>query len=158
MQTGKHSGKIVVRVDDNDVVSAVPRTPDIQISKDATYILAGGLGGICREIGRWLAEKGAQTLVFLSRSAASGEANNAFIADLKQTYGTNAIAFNCDVADRKSLQAVLDKCASLPPIRGLVTGAMVLHDTLFDSMSAEHLRTTIGPKVYCSLGAFYQIN
>jgi len=127
MQTGKHMGKIVVRVTDGDIVPAVPRASQPQIQRDATYILAGGLGGICREIGRWLAEKGATNLVFLSRHAAEGEANIAFIHGLKRTYGTNAIAFNCDVADKKSLGDVLDECKSLPPIRGLVTGAMVLH-------------------------------
>jgi NAD(P)-dependent dehydrogenase (short-subunit alcohol dehydrogenase family) len=126
MQTGKHSGKIVIRVDENDIVTAVPRTPRVEIRTDATYVLAGGLGGICREIGRWLAEKGAQTLVFLSRSAAEGEENIAYIQGLKETYSTNAIAFNCDVGDRNSLQAVLEKCKSLPQIRGVVTGAMVL--------------------------------
>jgi NAD(P)-dependent dehydrogenase (short-subunit alcohol dehydrogenase family) len=130
MQTGKHSGKIVVRVDDNDIVPAIPRTPEVQLHANATYVLAGGLGGICREIGRWLAEKGAHTLVFLSRSAADGAANIAFIDGLKQTYNTNAIAYNCDVADRDSLKSVLEKCQSLPPIRGVVTGAMVLHVSL----------------------------
>lgn len=126
MQTGKHSGKIVVRVDDADIVTAVPLTPQVVVKSNATYVLAGGLGGICREIGRWLAEKGAQNLVFLSRSAASGTVNIEFIESLRRTYGTNAIAYNCDVANKESLQEVLKKCANLPPIRGVVTGAMVL--------------------------------
>ncbi|KAK8225326.1 beta-ketoacyl synthase domain-containing protein [Phyllosticta capitalensis] len=148
MQTGKHMGKVVVRVDDNDVVPAVPRTPKVGVSSDATYILAGGLGGICREIGRWLAEKGAGNLVFLSRSAASGEDNIAFIENLRKTYKTNALAFNCDVGNRQSLQAVLDQIKHLPPVKGCVTGAMVLKDTLFDKMTADDLRITVGPKVH----------
>ncbi|KUL82178.1 hypothetical protein ZTR_09578 [Talaromyces verruculosus] len=148
MQTGKHMGKIVVRVDDNDVVPAIPRSPAVQIAPDATYILAGGLGGICREIGRWLAERGAKHLVFLSRSAAAGDANITFIKDLRESYNTNAIAFNCDVSNRASLQAVLDQCKDMPPVRGCVTGAMVLQDTLFDGMTASDLRTTVGPKVH----------
>src|SRR5437588_11654424 len=121
MQTGKHSGKIVIRVDNDDIVTAVPLTPHVEIRTDATYVLAGGLGGICREMGRWLAENGAQTLVFLSRSAAEGEGNISYIQGLKQTYDTNAIAFNCNVGERSSLQAALEKCKSLPPIRGSVT-------------------------------------
>lgn len=126
MQTGKHSGKIVIRVNESDVVTAVPRAPHIEIRSNATYVLAGGLGGICREIGRWLAERGARTLIFLSRSAASGKENMDYIQSLKDTYGTNAIAFNCDVADKNSLQVVLEKCKNLSPIRGVITGAMVL--------------------------------
>ncbi|KAK2058396.1 hypothetical protein LY76DRAFT_463324, partial [Colletotrichum caudatum] len=40
------------------------------------------VGGIGKEIGRWLAEKGAKHLVLLSRSAASGEENKAFASEL----------------------------------------------------------------------------
>ncbi|KAJ6045303.1 Highly reducing polyketide synthase [Penicillium canescens] len=150
MQTGKHMGKIVVRVDENDLVPAIPLVPEARITPEATYILAGGLGGICREISRWLAEKGAKHLVFLSRSAATGDANIAFMKNLRETYGVNAIAFDCDVADRASLERALDGCKEqgLPPVRGCVTGAMVLRDTLFDGMTIDHLRTTVGPKVH----------
>lgn len=147
MQTGKHTGKVVLRVDDDDVVPAVPRTPKVGIVDDATYIVAG-LGGIGRELGRWLAEKGAKHLVFLSRSAASGHDNKAFIEDLRKTYSTNAIAFNCDVGNRAALQAVLTEISHLPPVTGCITGAMVLKDTLFDSMTAEDLQITVGPKVH----------
>lgn len=62
MQAGKHMGKVVVRVDEKDMVPAVPRTPKVNVSSEATYVMAG-LGGICREIGRWLAEKGARSLI-----------------------------------------------------------------------------------------------
>ncbi|KXT06610.1 hypothetical protein AC578_8567 [Pseudocercospora eumusae] len=147
MQTGKHMGKVVVRVDEADVVPAVPRTPKVGVQEDATYIIAG-LGGIGREIGRWLAEKGAKHLVFLSRSAASGAGNKAYVQDLRKTYDTNAIAFDCDVGNRAALQTVLLDIRNLPPVRGCVTGAMVLQDRLFDKMTADDLRITVGPKVH----------
>ena len=147
MQTGKHMGKVVLRVDEHDVVPAVPRTPKVGIVENATYIVAG-VGGIGRELGRWLAEKGANHLVFLSRSAASGAENKAFVQDLRKTYGTNAIAFDCDVGNRAALQTVLYNISDLPPVRGCITGAMVLKDTLFDSMTAQDLRITVGPKVH----------
>lgn len=125
MQAGKHTGKVVVRVDDGDVVPAVPRTPKVNVSPGATYVVAG-LGGICREIARWLAEKGAGALVLLSRSAASSVENRAFAEDLRNVYGTDVRAFDCDVGDRGALEAVLEQCRGMPPIRGCVTGAMVL--------------------------------
>ncbi|KAK4494800.1 hypothetical protein PRZ48_014156 [Zasmidium cellare] len=147
MQTGKHMGKVVLRVDKNDTVLAVPRTPKVVVRSDATYIVAG-LGGIGRELGRWLAEKGAKHLVFLSRSAASGASNKAFIKELRETYDTNATAFDCDVGNRAALQTVLYNISELPPVRGCVTGAMVLKDTLYEKMSADDLRITVGPKVH----------
>ncbi|KAG8159880.1 hypothetical protein KVR01_010517 [Diaporthe batatas] len=149
MQAGRHTGKVVVRVDAGDVVPAVPRTPEVKVSAGATYVVAG-LGGICREIARWLAEKGARALVLLSRSAASGSENRAFAEDLRNVYGTDVRAFDCDVGDRGALEAVLEKCRDMPPIKGCVTGAMVLDDTLFDKMTADHVRKTVGPKVHGS--------
>ena len=127
MQTGKHMGKIVVKVDDSDLVLALPPSAPVPIRKDATYVFAGGVGGVGRCIGRWFAEKGAKNLVFLSRAAASAPDNIAFVAELRKTYGMNAMAFNCDVGDKASLEATLKECAkTLPPIKGVVTGAMVL--------------------------------
>ncbi|KAJ0106987.1 hypothetical protein J7T55_011082 [Diaporthe amygdali] len=152
MQAGKHMGKVVVRVDDRDLVPAVPLTPKVNVQSDSTYVVAG-LGGICREIARWLADKGAKSLVFLSRTAASGEGNKAFAEDLRRQYGVEVRAFDCDVGNRGELAIVLDNCRDLPPIKGCVTGAMVLHDTLFDKMTANHVRKTVGPKVHgtCNL-------
>ncbi|RYN74805.1 Compactin diketide synthase [Alternaria alternata] len=149
MQAGKHMGKVIVRVDDADVVRAVPRVPRVSIHPDATYVIAG-LGGITREIARWLAEKGARYLVFLSRSAASGTDNQAFSLQLRNTYDVTPLAYDCDVGDKTALQAVLDdlKAKGLPSIKGCATGAMVLQDCLFDKMTADHIRTTVGPKVH----------
>ncbi|TIC96982.1 Compactin diketide synthase mokB [Colletotrichum higginsianum] len=149
MQAGKHMGKVVVRVDDADMVPAVPRIPRVDIHADATYVIAG-VGGICKEIGRWLAEKGARHLVLLSRSAASGEENKAFAAELQKTFGAATYAYDCDVGNKTALGQVLDdlKSKDVPEIKGCVTGAMVLRDTLFDAMTADHVRTTVGPKVH----------
>ncbi|KAJ0302188.1 hypothetical protein COL516b_007239 [Colletotrichum fioriniae] len=149
MQAGKHMGKVVVRVDESDMVPAVPRMPSVDIQADATYVVAG-VGGICKEIGRWLAEKGAKHLVLLSRSAASSEENRAFASELQKTYEANMYAYDCDVGNKAALQGVLEdlKTKGVPVVKGCVTGAMVLRDTLFDKMTADHVRTTVGPKVH----------
>lgn len=127
MQTGKHTGKIVVRVQEDDQVTAMPHLPPTRIFSEATYVLAGGLGGICREFGRWLAENGAKNLVFLSRHAATKLDNIDYVQTLKESHGVNAVAFNCDVGNRTDLQLVLETIkSSMPPIRGCITGAMVL--------------------------------
>ncbi|TEA15218.1 Highly reducing polyketide synthase alt5 [Colletotrichum sidae] len=152
MQAGKHMGKVVVRVDEADVVPAVPRTPRVDVRGDATYVVAG-VGGICKEIGRWLADKGARHVVLLSRSAASGEENRSFAEELRSTYGAHTYAYDCDVGNRGALQQALDDLGSknVPEIRGCVTGAMVLCDTLFDKMTAADVRATVGPKVHGTL-------
>ncbi|KAH4186698.1 hypothetical protein HBI81_132540 [Parastagonospora nodorum] len=149
MQAGKHMGKVVVRVDDADLVRVVPRVPRVSICPDATYVLAG-LGGITREIARWLAAKGARNLVLISRSAASSADNRAFATQLKKTYNVTPLAYDCDVGSKTALQEVLNdlRAKGLPPIKGCATGAMVLQDCLFDKMTAASVRRTVGPKVH----------
>ncbi|KAF5554613.1 polyketide synthase [Fusarium mexicanum] len=149
MQAGKHMGKVIVSVKDDDVVPAMPRAPHVNIHANATYVIAG-VGGICKEIGLWLAEKGAKHMVLLSRSAASSEVNKAFTSELQTAYDVNTYSYDCDVSNKNSLsQVLLDlKTKNIPEIKGCVTGAMVLKDTLFDKMTADDVRTTIGPKVH----------
>ncbi|EWY92128.1 hypothetical protein FOYG_09024 [Fusarium oxysporum NRRL 32931] len=149
LQAGKHMGKVVVSVKDDDIVPAMPRTPHVNIHEDATYVVAG-VGGICKEIGRWLAEKGTKHLVLLSRSAASSEVNKAFGSELQTAYDVNTYSYDCDVSNKADLSEVLHdlKSKNLPEIKGCVTGAMVLRYTLFDKMTADHVRRTIGPKVH----------
>uniref|UniRef100_A0A4E9E756 Uncharacterized protein n=1 Tax=Gibberella zeae TaxID=5518 RepID=A0A4E9E756_GIBZA len=148
MQAGKHMGKVVVTVNDDDMVPAMPRAPHVNIHAAATYVVAG-VGGICKEIGRWLAEKGAKHLVLLSRSASSSEINRAFASELQTAYEVNTYAYDCDISNKADLADVLNdlKSKNVPEIKGCVTGAMVLRDTLFDKMTADHVRTTIQPKV-----------
>nr|URN71259.1 alternapyrone polyketide synthase [Menisporopsis theobromae] len=149
MQQGRHTGKVVVQLDapEDILVQAVPRTPVVGVHADATYVIAG-LGGICREIASYLALKGARNLVFMSRSAASGVENVAFADELRSTHpGLVVRAFDCDVGDEAALGRALSQVTDLPAIRGCVTGAMVLSDTLFDKMTAAHVRTTVGPKI-----------
>ncbi|KAM0080224.1 Highly reducing polyketide synthase alt5 [Fusarium odoratissimum] len=149
VQAGKHMCKVVVSVKDDDMVPAMPRKPHVNIHADATYVVAG-VGGICKEIGRWLAKKGAKSLVLLSRSAASSEVNKAFASELQTAYDVKTYSYDCDVSHKADLSEVLHdlKSKNLPEIKGCVTGAMVLRDTLFDKMMADHVRTTIGPKVH----------
>jgi hybrid polyketide synthase/nonribosomal peptide synthetase ACE1 len=53
-----------------------------------------------------------------------------------------------DVTDRDSLHACVDTVKqTLPPIAGVVNGAMVLRDALFDKMSYEDFMKVLKPKV-----------
>lgn len=106
----------------------IPHTNDVfqtKVSSDATYIIAG-LGGIGREIGRWLAKSGAKHLVLLSRSATSCKENIIYAKDLYRNYGTSAWLFDCNIADRTALQKVLARIGHLPLVKGVINGAMVM--------------------------------
>lgn len=119
--------KVVFVPDTSDQISVAPEVMSpYQFDSDASYVLAGGLGGLGRSLARWMASRGARHLIFLSRSALVTEPVEAMIADLKEAECTVNI-FTCDVADAQRLSEVVQECsATLPPIKGCIQGSMVL--------------------------------
>jgi len=98
----------------------------MQLRKDATYLIVGGLGGIGRSICHWMASHGARNIVVLSRSANSNTNSYSFINELS-AMGVKVMPVGCDVSDAEALNVAVKKCQEvMPPIRGIIQGAMVL--------------------------------
>ncbi|EED14251.1 polyketide synthase, putative [Talaromyces stipitatus ATCC 10500] len=148
LQSGRGMGKIVLVSSPTDVVPIVPEQPaDYRFDSNATYFLAGGLGGIGRSIGQWMASKGVKHIVFLSRTGKITESVQKMINDL-DSKGCQAHIFACDVSDSKRVQAVVEEVTqSLPPIKGCIQGSMVLRDGMFENMSYDDFQAAILPKV-----------
>lgn len=92
----------------------------------ATYVVAGGLGGLGRVTARWLACHGARYLILLSRSGPISEQAKELLSDLGKI-GVCAEAPSCDISNEVSLTSTLADCsARLPPIRGCIQASMVL--------------------------------
>ena len=109
-------------------MQAIPKLPPpLQLRADASYLLVGGLGGIGLEIAKWMVNMlGAKSLILISRSGIDATGAADAVAALKNP-GVSITVRKCDVSDKQSLSAVLHTCAqTLPPIRGVVQGAMVL--------------------------------
>ena len=71
-------------------------------------------------------ELGAKSLILISRSGMDATGAEDALEALRRPDVVITVR-NCDVADKESLSAVLHDCAkTLPPIRGVVQGAMVL--------------------------------
>lgn len=104
------------------------------LPSDATYIIAGGLGGLGRSAAQWLSTKGAKNLVLLSRSGPVTSASKELVHEL-QSFGVRVETPRCDVSDARSLSEVLRACElSMPPIRGCIQGTMVLRVSKTDSL------------------------
>lgn len=69
LQTGKHTGKVVLSVDTDEQVKVLPRSPVPKLKPDASYLIVGGVGGLGRSITHWMVDHGARNLILLSRSA-----------------------------------------------------------------------------------------
>lgn len=67
MQKGAHVGKVVVNMpDDLRVLNSKAPRQQALFSSDASYLLAGGLGGLGQAVSVWMAESGATESEFLS--------------------------------------------------------------------------------------------
>ncbi|KAE8406292.1 hypothetical protein BDV37DRAFT_292236 [Aspergillus pseudonomiae] len=143
MQTGKHQGKLVLEIQMDDMVMTVlDRKPNFTCDGSATYVIAGGLGGIGQSIAAWLVDRGVRNLLLFSRSGAERTESIKFINYL-HSKGARVIAPVCDISNESALSRVLEEWQSqLPPIKGCIQAAMTLQDT-----SYKDWETAVKPKV-----------
>ncbi|KAH9996378.1 polyketide synthase PksD [Xylariaceae sp. FL0662B] len=150
-QSGKSMGRIVIRVDSStEVQKYLVRRRAWSFDKDATYIVAGGLGGIGRSIVKWMVTKGARYLLILSRSGIATDAAAEVVTELAKQ-GVTVHTPKCDTASLASLSQLLEECGrTFPPIRGCINAAMVLNDSTFDNMTHAQWESSIRSKVRSS--------
>lgn len=75
MASGKHIGKVVIKIRDEEPLKQILAAPKMMNSisrtyfhKDKSYVLVGGLGGFGLELANWMVTRGARKLVLTSRS------------------------------------------------------------------------------------------
>lgn len=149
LQEGHHTGKVVLEPGDADVVPICPPPPALgRLRPDVTYLLSGGTGGLGRSIARWMADRGARFLLFLSRSAGASPAVQSLLEEFRAA-GVTAHALRCDISDEAAVVSGLDEARRLgmPPIAGVVQCSMELNDSSFELMSREAFQRTLAPKV-----------
>ena len=75
-----------------------------------------------------MVKHGAKNLIILSRSGNKHAPASSLSLDLKQSGCAVVVMPRCDITDGALLEQVLNDAAkSLPPIRGVIQGAMVLN-------------------------------
>ncbi|KAF2177009.1 putative polyketide synthase [Zopfia rhizophila CBS 207.26] len=147
MQGGQHIGKLVLNFEADSVVPVIPASSKpATFRPDATYVLAGGFGGVGRSIAQWMIQQGAQNLLFLSRSgAAKPEAKKAL--DRFASQGVKVAACACDISNLDGVKSALEAAKDMPPIRGLIQASMVLEDAPYERMSHAQYMAAVRPKV-----------
>ncbi len=118
---------------------------------DATYLVCGGLGGIGRAIAEHIIRKGAKNVVLVSRNASSHPDATKLREDAEAAE-CRLLIIDCDVADENSLLKLLRDIAGeeLPPVTGVINGAMVLDDTVMERMTFQQWSNGVRPKINSS--------
>jgi NADPH:quinone reductase-like Zn-dependent oxidoreductase/NAD(P)-dependent dehydrogenase (short-subunit alcohol dehydrogenase family)/ubiquinone/menaquinone biosynthesis C-methylase UbiE len=146
--TRKHTGKIVLESPPDATVTATTApAPPLELSRDGTYVVAGGLGDLGRRLAAFMSAHGAGHVMLLSRRSITGDD----LKVLQDQCGSQCVVHvvKCDVTRESDLQTCLEVCRqeSLPPVRGVVHAGMVLRDRPFAAMSREDFSAALGPKV-----------
>ncbi|KAH6636358.1 hypothetical protein F5144DRAFT_619703 [Chaetomium tenue] len=148
LQSGKILGKVAMRANPDEMVPVIPRAKHpLTLNPDATYLLAGGLGGIGRSLATMLHSRGARNLAFISRSGGQNEIAADFLKGLR-SLGCTANAYACDISDREQVSRAIEQCQSeMPSIRGSIQCAMTLKDAIFENMTYDDWVSCTRPKI-----------
>lgn len=128
-------------------ISRLDAEPMFQ-SSGSTYWILGMTGALGLSLVDWMIKKGARQIVITSRNP---DVSPDWIASHARK-GAVVVVLACDVTDESALRAAHQTiCDSMPPIAGVINGAMVLRDTSIRNMSIDQLTDVLGPKVNGSL-------
>lgn len=137
MQAGTHVGKLVLAPQAGDRVT-VRRVPlPLQLDdSEKSYLITGGLGGIGRAISRWFIDHGAKHLIVTSRKADS-HPDAASLRKYAEERFCHLKIIDCDISDEGSVRDMLTEVSiDMPPVRGIIQGAMQLDVSFLWSCAA----------------------
>ncbi|KAJ5175567.1 Fum1p-like protein [Penicillium canariense] len=145
MQQGVHMGKILIRIP-RDSAEFPPSTKQHAeaLKPNSSYLLVGGLGGVGRSISTWMVERGARSLVFLSRSAGQSEEDQRFIRELEDQ-DCNVVCVCGSVTEPQDVEKAIAQ--SPLPLRGVLHMSGVLQDGAFTEMTYSQWTSCLAAKV-----------
>mgnify|MGYP005843895779 CR=1 FL=1 len=119
---------------------------DYRPDPSGTYLITGGLGALGLHIAHWLVERGAKTLVLVSRRGDRPE-HVSELAKMRQAGATLHVE-EVDVTDADDVAALLEDIQdSLPPLRGVFHAAGVLQDSAIAGQTWHDFEAVLAPKV-----------
>lgn len=164
MASGKHIGKVVIKIRDEErdegmltpdgrqlykncppypvVMDAQPRT---MFNPKKSYIVTGGLGGFGLELAKWMGSNGARNLVLTSRSGIQTGYQELVVDRLRQNK-VNVLVSSIDNSTDEGAQQLVEEALKMAPLGGIFNLAMVLRDALFENATVEDFDKVFNPK------------
>ncbi|KAI0197885.1 putative polyketide synthase [Astrocystis sublimbata] len=148
MRSANHIGKIIISnkecAEPVSTVAVRPAPRTLKLREDVSYMIVGGLRGLCGSLALDMARHGARSLVVLSRSGTNDSKSQAVLKDL-EAHGCHTESVCGDVADLDDVHRAFKSAAM--PVAGVIQGAMVLRDRPFELMTHDDYTTATRPKV-----------
>ena len=146
MGQAKHIGKVIMSMEDPDVIIAPANGAGGLFRSDGTYLITGGLGGFGLAVAEWMVREGARSLVLVGRRGAS-ETVERRVHELRDR-GARVEIRCADVALALDVRRVLvDVRATMAPLKGIVHAAMVLDDAPLVELDRVRMERVMAPKM-----------
>jgi 1-acyl-sn-glycerol-3-phosphate acyltransferase len=146
MGQAKHIGKVVVSMEDPEIVVAATNRTGALFRRDATYLITGGLGGFGLAVANWMAREGARNFALVGRSGARADAE-ARVQELRNR-AVRVEVIRADVSRTADVRRALAEVrATMPPLGGIFHAAMVLGDTPIVDLDRERMERVMAPKM-----------
>ena len=163
MASGKHIGKVMIQIDQEESSSAVLRmdrikNPNNQIILNQTYfdptksyIIIGGLGGFGLEVVQWMAERGAKKFLLSSRRGIREPYQRYCLNRIKNDHGAEVITTQEPISNYDEVKSLVTTCiAKLGPVGGYFNIAALYSDSLFKDQTEEMFENALVPKAQVS--------
>ncbi|XP_054169344.1 fatty acid synthase-like [Oppia nitens] len=161
MTTGKHVGKVLIKIRDEEreqivitpkplVVKATTRTWFHPIK---TYIIIGGLGGFGLELAYWTVLRGAKKLILTSRTGIKNAYQQLYLKRFKEfgklieDYKIDITISTHNLTTLEGTNALIDEANTKGPVGGVFNLALVLKDAMLENQTAETFRECCEPKL-----------
>ncbi|KAF2177304.1 ketoacyl-synt-domain-containing protein [Zopfia rhizophila CBS 207.26] len=148
LRSANHIGKIIISNKEHaDADPAVPVRPALRkfrLRGDVSYLIVGGLKGLCGSLAVDMARHGARNVVILGRSGYDDPRSQTVLKD-PAAEGCHVDLIRGDVSRIDHVRRVFQNASK--PVGGIIQGAMVLRDKPFEIMTHDEYHTTITSKV-----------
>nr|QED55506.1 TRI17 [Trichoderma protrudens] len=142
--------KYVLEVRENSLVKVARASYKLpKLEPDVTYVVAGGLGDLGQRLLHLMSKAGARYLVTLSRKGADADEFLKVEKELQEiNQGCSLLAVKCDVSQEQSVHAALSeiKTKGFPVVKGVVQSAVILRDSILDTMTADVFNSVLQTK------------
>ncbi|GIY66143.1 fatty acid synthase [Caerostris extrusa] len=157
MASGKHIGKVVLKIKDEESQKKIVPTP-VQFkalsrttcNPEKSYIIIGGLGGFGLELCQWLVERGAKNIILTSRSGVKTGYQKLCVNRWKQD-SINIVVSKLNVTKLDETKSLLKMAEAIKPVGAIFNLALVLRDAFMENQTVQNFKEVCESKVTSTL-------
>ena len=147
MASGKHIGKVLIRIRDENNNASITSIKSTHCRTTKSYIVLGGLGGFGMEMVYFLVSKGAKSIMISSRSGIKNSYQKYCVSRLNQQ-GVSVFICSADITKESGCRQLLEETMQKTklPIGGIFNTAVVYKDGLYQDQYVSQFKEVCGPK------------